>query len=411
MRAADFLAPAIRQFRTQRLQALLMSLAIALGVGVVVAVAALTEASNEMTANLRNSLMEREIKVRSAAALSRRVVDDTFAAARRIGPVTDEPVTLGLAELRSARESLAGIPYVYIEESTVLLKSDDRSRPDFISASRVTAEYFPAAGLKLLSGGLFTTADYEGDGKIMIVTRRFVEELVLVGDAVGRSIRFDDGTFTIVGVVEEPSDPIGAETRVYLPLTPESAEGYSSLELTAAVADVDDLSMARAEVEAFARTRWGQGVVVEPAFGQSLGTGNTTLLLIAGFASLGLLVAALNIMNLMLVRVLKRQRDIGIRRSLGASRRMLATQVLLEALALGALGGLLGLAAGYGLLAAYDAYVRALVGGTEVMTMRGLRWASSALGVGVAIAISLLFGVYPAVVATRVRPVTALRSL
>jgi putative ABC transport system permease protein len=117
-------------------------------------------------------------------------------------------------------------------------------------------------------------------------------------------------------------------------------------------------------------------------------------------------------MNLMLARVLRRQRDIGIMRTIGASRRVIGAQVLSEAVALGVLGGLLGLAAAFGLLAAYNSYMLALSVGspvTEITT--SMRWGSAGVGVGVAVAVSLIFGAYPATVAARVRPVSALRGI
>lgn len=411
MRFVDLVRPALRQFRTQRLQALLIAVAIALGVGVVVAVAALTEGSNEAMASLSDSLMGREITVRSSASRSMRL-DDPFAAARRIGPVMDEPVMLGYEDLEAAHSALSLVPYLYFQQSELLTTGGELGRPELISASRVTADYFAASDLEVLQGGLFTAADYEAEGNSVLVTPGLLEELEVTGEPVGQSVEFSQGgTLTIVGVVEASDDPFARETLAYLPLTPSTIQENVNLTLKAAVADAQNLDAARAEVEAFARGRWGEGAVVETALGQVDAGPNTTFLLIAGFASLGLLVAALNIMNLMLARVLKRQRDIGILRSLGASRRVVGAQVLLEAVVLGLLGGLLGLAAGFGLLAAYDAYLKALASGVQVIDAPTMRWGSAALGVGVALTISLIFGAYPAAVAARVRPVTALRSL
>lgn len=411
VRPLDLLRPALRQFRTHRLQALLIAVAVALGVGVVVAVAALTEGSNAAMASMSNSQMGREITVRSAASRSMRL-DDPFAAARRIGPVMDEPVALSLEDLEAARNALTLVPYLYFQQSDLLTIGGELGRPELISASRVTADYFPASDLMVLQGGLFTAADYEAEGSSVLVTPRLLEELEVTGEPVGQSVEFSQGgTLTIVGVVEAPEGAFTREVLAYLPLTPGTIREDVNLALTLAVADAQDLDAARSEVEAFARGRWGEGAVVETAFGQFDAGPNTTFLLIAGFASLGLLVAALNIMNLMLARVLKRQRDIGILRSLGASRRAIGTQVLMEAVSLGFLGGLLGIAAGFGLLAAYDAYLTALASGVQVIETPTMRWGSAALGVGVALTISLIFGAYPAAVATRVRPVTTLRSL
>lgn len=413
VRLIDLLGPALRQFRTQRLQALLIAVAIALGVGVVVAVAALTEAGKDATAALNDSIMGRQITVRSAASRSGRR-NDPFVAARQVGEVATEPVILEATDLRAAKEALPEVPYLYFGVMELLVSDGTTGRPEMWSAYRATADYFNAVGLQVLAGSLFTAADYEGDGQVVLVTPRLVEELGLAGEPVGQTVMFSQGgSLRIVGVVEELSGPFDAgDTLAYMPLTTELFRQDVNSQLQMVVADVDDLQAAQSAAEAFARGRWGDGVVVESLVGQFGSGTNTTLLLIAGFASLALLVAALNIMNLMLARVLRRQRDIGIMRTIGASRRVIGAQVLSEAVALGVLGGLLGLAAAFGLLAAYNSYMLALSVGlpvTEITT--SMRWGSAGVGVGVAVAVSLIFGAYPAAVAARVRPVSALRGI
>lgn len=415
MKALDVLRPALRQFRTQRLQALLISVAIALGVGVVVAVAALAEAGNESSAQFSNSLTAREVKVSSAASGMRRGLDDRLAPVRLIGETSAEPLTFTVADLAALKEALPGVN-VYIDQTAFLMLSGGQGFDASVSASRVTADYFAAANLNLVAGSFFTESDYQGDGNVMVVTTTFLEEREIAGDPIGQEVEFQfDGIYRIVGVVEDPGSRFSRDRRAYLPLTPIHVRSNDvNLELTAVAETSDGVADLTARVDEYARNRWGGRAVVTNVTlqtAQSAGA-NTTLLLIAGFASLGLLIAALNIMNLMLARVLKRYREIGIQRSLGASRRIIATQVLFEALVLGAVGGVLGLAAGYGLIHAYHSYLDSLSAGLEVTSVGpSLRLVSSLLGVGLALVVSLVFGLYPAAVATRVKPVTALRSL
>lgn len=413
MRVTDLLLPAVRQFRTQRLQALLIAVAIALGVGVVVAVAAQVQTAARLAASLQESLMARELSIRSTADGPR-----TFAAGerpapvRRVGFAEDEPVAFTLRDLEEARQALPSAEYVYFEQFHGLSRGAEAGFA-FVDARVVTSDYLRAARFELQSGSLFTAADYEGDGRVLLATPTFLREFELPAEAAaGSSVELDDATYRIAGVVAPPEPALGLEAMAYLPLTEALAGRIGGLEIKVAVDDPARLSAARAEVEAFASGRWGRRVYVEAGLPDPAGGNDALMLFVAGFASLGLLVAALNIMNLMLARVLRRQREIGVARSLGATRARVAQQVLAEALALGALGGLLGVAAGYGLLRAYDAYLHSLSRGfpSQAFTI-SLPWSAALLGVGIALLVSLLFGLYPAVVAARVEPVTALRRL
>ena len=132
---------------------------------------------------------------------------------------------------------------------------------------------------------------------------------------------------------------------------------------------------------------------------------------IAAFASTALAAAALNIMNLMLARVLKRRHSIGILRSLGATRSQILWQFLNESLLLGALGGVLGVAAGYGLHTLFNNYQTAAYGEDYAVFLVPFPWLALPVGLGLALLTSLLFGFYPAYQASRLRPVEALREV
>jgi putative ABC transport system permease protein len=118
------------------------------------------------------------------------------------------------------------------------------------------------------------------------------------------------------------------------------------------------------------------------------------------FSSLGLVIAAINILNLMLARIYRRIRSIGIAISIGASRKTIFRQFLIEAALLGLVGALVGLVISYGGVR----LITAIVGETVSQTLR-----AQIYGIGVALLISLLFGVYPALQASRINPVDALR--
>lgn len=133
--------------------------------------------------------------------------------------------------------------------------------------------------------------------------------------------------------------------------------------------------------------------------------------IVAALASLGLAVASLNIMNLMLVRVLRGGKDIGILRSLGATRTAIARRYLGNAAALGGLGGVLGVGLGYALVAAFNAYIRAADPQQAQAFIIGFSLPVVGVGFVLALLVTTLFALYPAIVAARTDVVDALKGL
>jgi putative ABC transport system permease protein len=129
-------------------------------------------------------------------------------------------------------------------------------------------------------------------------------------------------------------------------------------------------------------------------------TTQTFTLLLAGIAGISLIVGGIGIMNIMLVSVTERTREIGVRKALGATRRAILLQFLIEALVLCAMGGLLGVGAGMGSSWALNTYA----GWNTIVAP-----SSIALALGFSVAIGLFFGIWPAQRASRLDPIDALR--
>jgi putative ABC transport system permease protein len=129
-------------------------------------------------------------------------------------------------------------------------------------------------------------------------------------------------------------------------------------------------------------------------------TSRTFAILLAAIAAVSLAVGGIGIMNIMLVSVTERTREIGVRKALGATRRVILSQFLAEALTLCLLGGAIGVAAGFGAshILAQSAGWRTIVTGNSV-----------ALAVAVSAGVGIFFGLYPAARASRLDPIEALR--
>lgn len=390
-----------RLFRSGSLQSLLIVVAVGLGVAVVTAVAAYIGSSNEQQARLQRDLSFREIKVVSATDNP-----DLFAGGeplpRRVGSVSTKPVILTAADLDGVRAAAPSVDYAYVNEYRGGIYGDQP-----FNLNTVTADYLAAAQVRVTEGDILAPSDFREARPVMLITPEGAAQARVTGNPIGRTVSDpSSGTgYTVVGLLPSSDDPfaVSAVVPYELPTTASvfqvRPEQVSALYF--AVEDVADLDTARAEVEANARERWGEGVAVSS---QSLAEvrerTRVAALFTAVFASLGLLIAAFNILNLFLARVLRRQRELAIRRALGADRRTVRRTVLGEAAGLGLAGGLVGVAAGYGLTAAFNGYLaRATKGEWPSMTLTLPLVLAAVL---LALLLSLAFSFYPALVASRV---------
>jgi ABC-type antimicrobial peptide transport system permease subunit len=175
----------------------------------------------------------------------------------------------------------------------------------------------------------------------------------------------------------------------------------------------DQFDAAREQLRAYADKHFGPAIISKAAIDQitaNLNISRNAALVTILFASGGMMIAALNITNLMLARVLGRTRSIGISSALGASSRLIFVIFLTESLVLGLIGGLLGLALARGITAGLEYALKGAstfnIGSLD-LTLQPFHFG---LGLLVAFTVSLLFGAYPAWMASRIRPSEALRG-
>jgi putative ABC transport system permease protein len=265
-----------------------------------------------------------------------------------------------------------------------------------------TAGYFDAANTPVASGAAFTAEDDREGRRVLLLGRTVAEALFPGTDPVGEQVTVGGSLFTVVGVLAtrtatDPDDlAIAPITAVRQVLT-----GYGDLTSILVQADGPDRV---GTVERQISTILGQhvsGFRIRSAE-QLLATGNETAgtftALLGAVAAISLLVGGIGITNIMLVTVTERTREIGIRKALGAPRRAVLTQFLIEATLLSLLGGALGVAAA--LIGA-----NFTIAGVTPVVVPG----SVALALGVSVAIGLFFGGLPAARAARLRPIDALR--
>jgi len=283
-----------------------------------------------------------------------------------------------------------------------------------------TPEYVSVANLKLASGAFFSEQEYERGAKVAVLGSDVAETLFGSGNPVGQKMRMGTIVVTVIGVLESkgtgfnsPDDAVmipltALQQTVALTRTAQGEKVVSSIYLT--VSDEVQSDYVTGQITSLLRSRHRLAASDEDDFSirsmeeiaSSLQETSATLTLLLGaIAAISLLVGGIGVMNIMLVSVLERTREIGIRKALGARERDIWIQFLLEAIFLTFAGGIIGAIIGWG--------VSVIINRTGTMATL-VTPDIVILAVSVSVGIGLFFGFYPAWNASRLNPIEALRS-
>ena len=284
----------------------------------------------------------------------------------------------------------------------------------------VTPEYWDVQNLEIANGAFFTEYNYQHGAKVAVLGSNVKETLFGDANPIGQQMRMGTNIVRVIGVLESKGGMFGSpDDAVLIPLTamqqmvaqPRTAQGervVSSITLT--ISDEAQTDNVIEQITSLLHTHHRLGVGVDDDFSImsmkeiastiSQVTGLMTLLL-GAIAAIALLVGGIGVMNIMLVSVLERTREIGIRKALGARERDIWTQFLLEAVFLTFAGGIIGVILGWAISSIVDSMglMTTLVTADIVI-----------LAVSVSVGIGLFFGFFPAWNASRLNPVEALRS-
>lgn len=277
-----------------------------------------------------------------------------------------------------------------------------------------TPNYANVHNVTMSSGSFITTQDVSGMRDVAVVGPQVASDLFGGADPTGQTIRINKIPFTIIGVTVSKggSGFLNQDDIVFVPLTTAQKAIFgidyiNSISLSAASAE----SMTQAENDAgyllLSRHKISNAQQADfSIFSQAdiLGaasqvTGTFTALL-AGIAAISLLVGGIGIMNIMLVTVIERTREIGLRKALGAKDKTVVTQFLVESIILTVIGGLLGMVIGI---------ISSLIICTLIQLPFSVSDLSVLLAVGISGAIGIIFGWYPAKKAADLSPIEALR--
>jgi putative ABC transport system permease protein len=315
-------------------------------------------------------------------------------------------------------DASAVAPEVSSRFSVIAGKNDIRT-----DIAGVTPEYLDLRSLNVEDGSFVTDADVNARSRVAVLGSRAYENLFEEGSyPIGQTIKINRIPFRVIGIMEEKggSGFDTTDSTIYIPLTTiqtrllpwwRSRKGDPLLStLYVQVADEELMDVAADQISEVLRDRHKIAFRDEDDFtvvkqsdilaiaGDIFGV---LTLFLGSIAGISLVVGGIGIMNIMLVSVTERTREIGIRKAVGAKRRDILVQFLVEAIVLSLIGGAIGIALGMTgarIVASLDEQLRTVVSMDVIL-----------LSTGVSAAVGLLFGIYPAFRAARLNPIDALR--
>lgn len=293
-----------------------------------------------------------------------------------------------------------------------------------------TGSYADIQGLELFSGRFLKQTDIDNNSYVVVITKDTATELLGRVDAVGESIKLNGKSFLVVGVLSDStsltqgaavtsssdsddSDSSSSSVQLegYIPFSTMTRLADNVLDVTmfyASGTDEDSLEPAENALTELLMERFGEdedafSIVDQSEIMEAMSSvTNTMSLMIGGIAAISLLVGGIGIMNIMLVSVTERTREIGIRKAIGAGRETIMLQFLIEALLVSLMGCLAGIGLSWVILKVAAVVMKNSMSFT--MDMKVV-WFSVAFSV----LIGVLFGLYPANKAASKKPIDALR--
>jgi len=392
---------AMRGVSANKLRAFLTTLGVIIGVGAVIVAIGIGEGSKAAVAASLKSLGTNSLTVMPGQQKN---------GAISMGFGSKSTLTLGDAEaiLKKCPSVLEVSPQV---SQSAQVKAGNKN--DNVSVYGVGTNYQSVNSHTVERGRFFTEDENKHRSRVVVLGATTAEDLFGTTSPINKAIRVAGQRFQVIGMLKKKGGqgPRNPDSGVYVPLMTGmkrlfGLDNVQTINCQAKSSDV--MSEAQSEITALLRKRhklttdtndfilFNQADLMEAQDEQQ----NTFSTLITCLAIVSLGVGGIGIMNIMLVSVTERTREIGVRKAIGARRRDVLAQFIFEALFLSSLGGVLGVACGYGgaaLVSKTNGWSVSIAPGTVIMAF------------GFSAVVGVFFGFYPALKASKLRPIEALR--
>jgi putative ABC transport system permease protein len=406
MHLAESIRIALRSLWANKLRSVLTLLGVVIGIASVIAVVTFVSGINDYVAKKIFNLGADVFIVSKMSSVETNV--EHFLA-------SEKRKNLVLEDYEAVLEACRHCDYVgALMQGSGKVKHNEQSISD-TDIQGITPSIATIVDTDLTSGRMINDTDMDNRLQVAVVGTDIVEQLLGGGDPLGQEIRVDGWTYQVIGVGKKKGKTLGqsADNYVLIPVTVylkkygshNTSIGIWGKASATGVPLNQAIDEARAALRAHRHDRPGEEDSFEIETNESLlgiwsGLSNTFFMATIGIAAVSLVVGGIVIMNIMLVSVTERTREIGIRKALGARRDDVLLQFLIEAVILALIGGVLGVLSGVG----FAEIVTAIIGMPSSIKL----WAIAA-GLFVAATVGVFFGVYPARKAARLDPIVALR--
>jgi putative ABC transport system permease protein len=402
MRSRQTVFISLRALRRNKMRSSLTALGIIIGVASVVALVAVGNGA--------------KVQIQSQVAALGQNLLTIFAGSSRTGGVSSglgSASTITLADAAAIAREVPDVAAISPEDSsTAQAVANGRNWSTTVVGE--SPQYLTIRDWKLAGGSMFSEREVRGADKVAVIGSKTALELFGPLDPVGQTVRVKNIPFVIIGLLTSKGASFGMDQddRIVIPYSTAMKRVTGDRYLRSVNVEVtssDRMSSAQEQITSLLRQRHdlqpGQdddfNIFNQKDIAQTAGTITTIVTMLLGaIASISLLVGGIGIMNIMLVSVTERTREIGIRIAVGAQASAIQLQFLIEAMTLSVLGGLIGVLIGVGAarLVGMFANFQAIVSVGSIV-----------LAFGVSLAIGVFFGIYPARKAAALDPIDALR--